>query len=111
MTQLGYGANQKRIQATQSDRTSILGIELAGDKEATKEILQKHGIPVPSGVTIRYYDELEGAIEQVGSFPVVIKPLDCNHGRGVTININSWREAKDSFRYSHCYLPNWRSHR
>ena len=97
MTQLGYGANQKRIQATQSDRTSILGIELASDKEATKEILQRHGIPVPRGVTIRYYDQLERAIEQVGGFPLVIKPLDCNHGRGVTININSWREAEAAF--------------
>jgi cyanophycin synthetase len=97
MTQLGYGANQKRIQATQSDRTSILGIELSCDKEATKEILQKHGIPVPQGLTIQYFDELEPAIEQVGGFPVVIKPLDCNHGRGVTIDINSWREAEAAF--------------
>ncbi|MDJ0589693.1 MAG: cyanophycin synthetase [Pleurocapsa sp. MO_226.B13] len=97
MTQLGYGVNQKRIQATQSDRTSILGIELACDKEATKEILQKHGIPVPRGVTIRYFDELKAAIERVGDFPIVIKPLDCNHGRGATIDINSWREAEAAF--------------
>ena len=97
MTQLGYGANQKRIQATQSDHTSILGIELAGDKEATKEILQKQGIPVPRGVKIRYSDELKSAIEQVGDFPVVIKPIDCNHGRGVAIDINSWREAEAAF--------------
>ncbi len=97
MTQLGYGVNQKRIQATQSDRTSILGIELAQDKEATKEILQKHGIPVPQGVTIQDYDELEAAVEQVGGFPLVIKPLDCHHGRGATIDINSWREAEAAF--------------
>ena len=69
MTQLGYGANQKRIQATQSEGTSILGIELAGDKEATKEILQKHGIPVPQGVTIQDHDELKAAVERVGGFP------------------------------------------
>ena len=97
MTQLGYGANQKRIQATQSDRTSILGIELAGDKEATKEILQKHGIPVPEGVKIQYLDELEAAIEQLGGFPVVIKPLDGNHGRGATIDINSRQKAEAAF--------------
>ncbi len=113
MTQLGYGANQKRIQASQSEGTSILGIELAGDKEATKEILQKHGIPVPRGVKIRYFDgggcwglpsisnhrvdELRGAIEQLDDFPVVIKPLDGNHGRGVTTDINSWREAEAAF--------------
>ena len=97
MTQLGYGANQKRIQATQSDRSGILGVELACDKESTKEILQKYGIPVPLGAKIRYFDELEATIEQVGGFPVVIKPLDCNHGRGVTIDINSWREAEAAF--------------
>ncbi len=97
MTQLGYGANQKRIQATQSDRTSILAVELACDKEATKEILSHHGIPVPRGTTIRYFDELDEAIKDVGDFPVVIKPLDSNHGRGVTIDINSWREAEKAF--------------
>ncbi|MGB5633465.1 MAG: cyanophycin synthetase [Waterburya sp.] len=97
MTQLGYGANQKRIQATQSDRTSILGIELAGDKEATKEILQRYGIPVPRGVKIRYLDELKAAIEKLGGFPVVIKPLDGNHGRGATIDINSWQKAEAAF--------------
>ncbi len=97
MTQLGYGANQKRIQATQSEGTGILGIELAGDKEATKEILQKHGIPVPQGVTIQDYDQLDTAVERVGGFPLVIKPLDCNHGRGVTIDINSWRKAEAAF--------------
>ncbi len=97
MIQLGYGTNQKRIQATQTEGTSILGIELAGDKEATKEILRQHGIPVPRGITIQHERELEGAIEQVGGFPVVIKPLDGNHGRGVTTNINSWREAEAAF--------------
>ncbi|MGB5713527.1 MAG: cyanophycin synthetase, partial [Waterburya sp.] len=97
MTQLGYGINQRRIQATQSDRTSILGIELASYKEATKEILQKFGSPVPRGVKIRYFDELETAIERVGDFPIVIKPSDCNHGRGVTIDINSRREAQAAF--------------
>ncbi len=97
MTQLGYGANQKRIQATQSEGTGILAVELACDKEATKEILQKHGIPVPRGVKIRYFDELRGAIEQLDDFPVVIKPLDGNHGRGVTTDINSWREAEAAF--------------
>ena len=97
MTQLGYGANQKRIQATQSEGTGILGIELAGDKEATKGILQKHGIPVPQGVTIQDYDQLDAAVERVGGFPLVIKPLDCNHGRGVTIDINSWRKAEAAF--------------
>jgi len=97
LIQLGYGAYQHRIQATQSDRTSILGIELAGDKEGTKRILQDAGVPVPRGTTINYLNELEAAIDAVGGFPVAIKPLDGNHGRGVTLDINTWRDAEAAY--------------
>jgi len=94
MLQLGYGAKQKRIQATLSNNTSILAVELACDKEGTKNILGNAGVPVPQGTVIEYLDELEQAIADVGGFPIVIKPLDGNHGRGITININSWSEAE-----------------
>lgn len=97
MLQLGYGARQKRIQATLSDKTSILAVELACDKEGTKTILGNAGIPVPKGTVIEYLDELENAIADVGSYPIVIKPLDGNHGRGITININDWSEAKIAY--------------
>ena len=97
MIQLGHGAYQKRIQATLSDRTGILGVELASDKEGTKKILREAGVPVPIGTVIHYLDELEEAVDIVGGFPIVIKPLDGNHGRGITININSWREAEDAY--------------
>jgi cyanophycin synthetase len=97
MVQLGYGINQKRIQATLTDRSSILGVELACDKEGTKTILQDAGIPVPRGTTIRYFDELEDAIASVGGYPIVIKPLDGNHGRGITIDIKSWKEAEEAY--------------
>lgn len=94
MLQLGYGANQKRIQATLSNNTSILAVELACDKEGTKTILGNAGVPVPQGTVIQYLDELEQAIADVGGYPIVIKPLDGNHGRGITININDWSEAE-----------------
>ncbi|MBD2579629.1 cyanophycin synthetase [Oscillatoria sp. FACHB-1406] len=97
MVQLGYGCNSKRIQATLTDRSSILGVELACDKEGTKTILQDAGIPVPRGTTIGYFDELDDAIASVGGFPIVIKPLDGNHGRGITININSRKEAEEAY--------------
>lgn len=95
--QLGYGAHQKRIQATLTDRSGILAVELACDKEGTKTVLRDAGIPVPRGTVIQYLDELEAAIEEVGGYPIVVKPLDGNHGRGITININSWHEAEEAY--------------
>ena len=97
MLQLGYGARQKRIQATLSNSTSILAVELACDKEGTKNILENAGVPVPQGTVIEYLDELKQAIADVGGFPIVIKPLDGNHGRGITINISSWAEAEVAY--------------
>ncbi len=97
LIQLGYGVHQKRIQATLSGNTGILGVELASDKEGTKRILRDAGIPVPRGTVIYYLDELEQAIEDVGGYPIVIKPLDGNHGRGITINISTWELAEEAY--------------
>ena len=95
--QLGYGIHQKRMQATMTAQTGILGVELACDKEGTKRILADAGVPVPRGTVINYLDELEKAIEEVGGYPIVIKPLDGNHGRGITIDIRSWQEAQSAY--------------
>jgi cyanophycin synthetase len=97
LIQLGYGVYQKRMQATMSAHTSILGVELACDKEGTKRILANAGVPVPRGTVINYLDELEEAIQSVGGYPIVIKPLDGNHGRGITIDIQSWEEAESAY--------------
>ncbi len=97
LIQLGYSVNQKRIQATMSDRTGILGVELASDKESTKRILNNAGVPVPQGTVISYLDELEEAIAFVGGYPIVIKPLDGNHGRGISIDIRNWEEAETAY--------------
>ncbi|ABA21436.1 Cyanophycin synthetase [Trichormus variabilis ATCC 29413] len=97
LIQLGYGVNHKRMQATMTDKTGILGVELACDKEATKRILAASGVPVPRGTVINFLDDLEEAIEYVGGYPIVIKPLDGNHGRGITIDIRSWEEAEAAY--------------
>jgi cyanophycin synthetase len=97
LIQIGYGANQKRIQATMTNNTGILGVELACDKEATKRILAEAGVPVPRGTTINFLDDLEEAIEGVGGYPIVIKPVDGNHGRGITIDIRNWSEAESAY--------------
>jgi len=95
--QLGYGVHQKRIQATLSSFSGILAVELACDKEGTKTILKDGGIPVPRGTVIQYLDELSAAIEEVGGFPIVIKPLDGNHGRGISIDVKTQQEAEEAY--------------
>ena len=97
MIQLGYGVNQNRIQATLSNKTGILAVELACDKDGTKQILRDSGVPVPRGTTIRSPKYLEEAIAEVGGFPIVIKPLDGNHGRGITIEVRTVKEAIIAF--------------
>ncbi|MCT7982681.1 cyanophycin synthetase [Laspinema sp. A4] len=97
MIQLGTGIYQKRVQATLTDRSSILGVELACDKEGTKKTLRDAGVPVPRGTLIHYLDELQEAIDEVGGYPIVIKPLDGNHGRGITIDIHTWEEAEEAY--------------
>lgn len=92
LVMLGYGVNQKRIQATVTSQTSSIGVEIACDKEDTKDLLEASNIPVPKGLIIYDEEDLERAIEKVG-FPMVIKPISGNHGRGATININDRETA------------------
>lgn len=95
--QIGYGKYQKRVQAALTSASSVLGVELACDKERTKKILDSMGIPVPFGQVIYAFRELEEAIHQLGGYPIVIKPLDGNQGRGITIDIRSWKQAEVAY--------------
>ncbi|WP_430467330.1 cyanophycin synthetase [Winogradskyella ouciana] len=97
LCQLGYGANQKRIQATVTSETSSIGVELACDKEDTKYLLEQAEVEVPKGDIIRRERSLEEACRYVG-YPLVIKPIDGNHGRGITVNINNYDDALEAFR-------------
>ncbi|GHA57742.1 cyanophycin synthetase [Pontibacter akesuensis] len=96
LIQLGYGVHQQRIQATMTNKTAFFAVEIAGDKKATKDILEEAGIPVPKGATIYSPDELKNTLDWLG-FPVVIKPLDGNHGKGATINITNLKDAQRGF--------------
>ncbi|CEK12061.1 cyanophycin synthetase [Legionella hackeliae] len=89
---LGYGQNQKKIWATISSQTSSIGVDIAANKELTKQVLASNFIPIPFGCTIRQEDELNAALEHI-KFPVAIKPLNGNHGRGVTVDINNHEKA------------------
>ena len=92
LVQLGYGIHQKRIRATIASTTSTIAVDLAGDKDETKHLLETAQIPVPKGTVIRTEEGLKDAIDRLG-YPLVIKPIDGNHGKGNTTNITSWEQA------------------
>ena len=96
LCQLGYGANQQRIQATLTSCTSSIGVELACDKVETKHLLKQAQVPVPKGETVRYLEQLKEAIKSIG-YPIAIKPNNGNHGRGITTGITTWKKAQKAF--------------
>ncbi len=96
LCQLGYGANQKRIQATVTSETSSIGVELACDKEDTKYLLEQAEIEVPRGDIISRERSLKETCEHIG-YPLVIKPIDGNHGRGISVDIRSYEDAVKAF--------------
>ena len=96
LVQFGHGRYQQRIQATTTTRTSNIAVELAGDKEETNSILRDLGLPVPKQIMARSAREAVRAAKRIG-FPVVTKPLDGNHGRGVAINLKTDEEVETGF--------------
>jgi cyanophycin synthetase len=94
---LGQGKFQKLMRATMACTTSSIGVELAYDKNETKQILSAGFIPVPEGREIETRQELDAVMEDMG-FPLVIKPADGNHGRGVTTRIYSKEQAYEAFQ-------------
>lgn len=96
LVQLGYGIYQKRIRATIASTTSNIAVDIAGDKEETKLLLESAQIPVPGGTVIRTEAGLEDAIARFG-YPLVVKPIDGNHGKGNTTNITNLEQAKKAF--------------
>jgi cyanophycin synthetase len=96
LVQLGYGVNQQRIQATVTGRTNMIAVDLASDKDATKKLLGSMGVPVPRGSQIVDEDEIEATVERLG-FPVAVKPLDANHGKGITVGLGTLEEVRAAF--------------
>ena len=84
LIQLGHGRYQKRIQATITSETHYIAVELASDKEATNKILADLGLPVPQQRMVYDQKNAVRAAERIG-YPVVVKPLNANHGRGISV--------------------------
>ena len=96
LIQFGHGKYQQRIQATTTNRTGNIAVELAGDKEETNEILRDLGLPVPEQRIVRSATDAKRAAKRIG-FPVVLKPLAGNHGRGVSINLKTAEEVETGY--------------
>ncbi|WP_164780914.1 cyanophycin synthetase [Sinorhizobium meliloti] len=96
LIQLGYGKYQKRVRASCTSLTSEVATEIACDKQLTSKLLSEAGIPSPEGKIVGTGDDAIAVAIQMG-FPVVVKPADGNHGRGVNTNLDSVDEVRWAF--------------
>jgi len=102
LVQLGYGINQMRFQATITCNTSNIAVDIACDKEDTKKMLENSSVPVARGSICVDEEDLVNTIDKIG-FPIVIKPLGGNHGKGASINVKTLEEAKDGLLHAQKY--------
>ena len=96
LVQLGYGAKQRRIWTAETDQTSAIAETISRDKDLTKSLLRSAGVPTPEGRTVTSADDAWEAAQDIG-LPVVVKPIDGNHGRGVFINLYTQQEIEAAY--------------
>ncbi|MBT8534763.1 cyanophycin synthetase [Polynucleobacter paneuropaeus] len=96
LVQLGYGAKQRRIWTAETDQTSAIAETISRDKDLTKSLLASAGVPTPRGRTVTSHDDAWEAAQDIG-LPVVVKPIDGNHGRGVFINLYTQGEIEAAY--------------
>jgi cyanophycin synthetase len=97
LVQLGYGKQQRRIWTAETSRTSAIAESISSDKDLTRRLLQSCGVPVPEGRIVDDPEDAWGAAQDVG-LPVVVKPSDANHGRGVSTDLNTRAEIEAAYR-------------
>ncbi|MNU27509.1 Cyanophycin synthetase [compost metagenome] len=102
LIQLGYGINQMRFQATITCKTSNIAVDIACNKEETKRMLDMASIPVAKGSICVDEEGLQQIIDQIG-FPIVLKPLNGNHGKGASINVMNWEDAASGLVHAQQY--------
>ena len=96
LVQLGYGSKQRRIWTAETDQTSAIAETISRDKDLTKSLLASAGVPTPEGRTVTSPDDAWEAAQGIG-LPVVVKPIDGNHGRGVFINLYTQQEIEAAY--------------
>ncbi|MCY0858076.1 cyanophycin synthetase [Cupriavidus sp. D39] len=96
LVQLGYGSRQRRIWTAETDRTAAIAESISRDKDLTKSLLESCGVPVPEGRLVESAADAWDAAEDIG-LPVVVKPYDGNHGRGVFTNLTTREEVETAY--------------
>ncbi len=96
LVQFGHGVYQRRIQATVTGQTRHIAVEISSDKEDTRNLLEDLGLPVPKQRLVYSERDAARAAERIG-YPVVVKPLDANHGRGVSIRLVEPEQVRTAF--------------
>ena len=96
LVQLGYGAAMRRIWTAETDSTSAIAETISRDKDLTKELISSVGVPVPEGREVESAEDAVEAAEDIG-FPVVVKPTDGNHGRGVFIDLTTPDDVRKAY--------------
>lgn len=99
LVQLGYGSAQRRIWTAETDQTSAIAEGISSDKDLTKQLLQSCGIPVPEGEVVDSPAAAWEAAQDIG-FPVVVKPGDGNHGRGVTLDLYEQADIEAAWHFA-----------
>ncbi len=99
LVQFGHGKHQQRIQATITSETRHIAVEISCDKEDTHNLLNDLGLPVPQQYMVYSEREAVRGARRMG-FPVVLKPLNANHGRGVSINLTTEEEVRTAFDFA-----------
>ncbi|MFO1263336.1 MAG: cyanophycin synthetase [Rhodoferax sp.] len=96
LVQLGYGINQRRIWTAETDQTSAIAEEIASDKDLTKSLLKSCGVPIPEGELVRSAEAAWEAAQDIG-LPVVLKPYNGNHGRGVSLDLRTQADVEAAY--------------
>ncbi len=96
LVQLGHGAHQRRIWTAETELTGAIAENIAGDKDLTKTLLRACGVPVPEGQVVTSPQEAWDAAQDIG-LPVVVKPSDGNHGRGVTLDLSTQADIEAAY--------------
>lgn len=99
LVQLGHGVHGKRIQATVTSETRHIAVDIASDKEETNKLLGDLGLPVARQALVHDAHDAAESAARIG-FPVVVKPLNANHGRGVSIHLTSKEEVRAAFEHA-----------
>ena len=107
LVQLGQGVHQKRIRATMTSATSAIAVDIASDKDLTTRLLGSAGLPIPKQDSVRTADQAVTVAERIG-YPVVCKPLDGNHGRGVCLNLLNADDVREAFPVAQAQSRNGR---